>query len=459
MNYTELSQQDINKSFLKACKNDDIELVKYLLTNHDLPLKAQLNINTQTGFANEKKEGMVPLIYAVQYNAKKVYKYFLEEIKWFSTLTQEGKLEVLSKGTYSNDIETIKYLWVKLEETTKINNYQKPFLLSRILDAVVDKNSNKVFDYLMTLPKEYKEHLNTKHDVALRRAAKSNSIMLEHMLSHNDYRELNTELYLACFEETQKNPESAVILFKYGIEKNLFDIWLTKYAQSYMRDKVKDNIFKTYHDGLIKYIHEEHIKKQYPEALFNLANQSPRDYFYTEDEFHKNKNNQHIAPVLEYAIKNKLLSKETRETIVFDIVKHDYRNLMEIISQYPEYGEGLDLNKAFITLLEKNNISKDKYEKIVKLLEIDIDKKIIVWAENFLFFKEMESIKTFSQNYDATVKKVFVEYYFLTDKNLEKIYANNPEMLQLLKMKDLNNRLSDENNENIKSEKKKTNKI
>lgn len=452
MNYKELSQLEINKVFLKACKSDDIELVKYLLTNNELPLKAQLNISKQTGFVNDKKQGMFPLIYSVQYNAKKVYKYFLEEIDWFSTLTQEGKLEVLGKSSYANDLKTFEYVFKKFEEKTKINNYQKPFLMTKILESVIDKNSDKIFDYLMTLSKEYKEHINTKNDLNLRRAAKSSPYMLKHMLNNENYKELNTELYLSAFHESQKSPDSALILFQYGVEKKWVDIWLTKYAQSYIRDKIRDYVFKSYHDKLISYIHEEQIKLSYPERLVDLANENVQDYFFIEDEDYKAKKKSQSAPVLEYAIKHNLLTKETRENILYDIAKKEYNqyhNLLCIISNYPEYGKNLDLNKVFQLYLQKKDISKERFKNIIQILDLDFDKKIKVNANDFLFFKEMQNIKSypfesFAQDYDERVKKVFIDYYFWTDEKLMSIYENNHEMQKVVKLKELNMKLSNE---------------
>ena len=52
MSYNELNQKEINKQFLRACKKNDLELVKYLLTSDELKFKAELNISKQTGYAN-----------------------------------------------------------------------------------------------------------------------------------------------------------------------------------------------------------------------------------------------------------------------------------------------------------------------------------------------------------------------------------------------------------------------
>lgn len=451
------SQKEINKLFLKACKEDDIEMVKYLLTSDEIVVKAQLNITKKSGFSNDKKEGFYPLIQAVQYNSKKVYKYFLEEIDWFSTLSMDGKLEILGKGSYSNDVEGFDYLFKKFEQKTKINNYQKPYLLTKILESVIDKDSDKVFDYLMNLSPEYKEHINNKNDISFRRAAKSSPKMLEHMLAHKEYKTLFTELYLYAFEETKKNPISSMILFKYGLERNMFNSLLSRNEQSYIRDKVREQVFKTYHDSLIKYIVEENQVTS-PEKLKNLINENVRDYFYTEDEYHKNKNDQKIAPVLEYVIKNKLLTKETREQILFDIVKHGYKNLMGIIAKYPQYGEGLNLNKVFIEALHVGSIGKDKYQHIIDILNIDIDRSIDVTVDENQLFRSMESIKGFNQNYDEQIKKVFVTYHFWPDEKLKEIYKNTPEMQKIVEMKELNMKLSNDS-EKYKSKPIKKNKI
>ena len=41
MSYNELNQKEINKQFLRACKKNDLELVKYLLTSDELKFKAE----------------------------------------------------------------------------------------------------------------------------------------------------------------------------------------------------------------------------------------------------------------------------------------------------------------------------------------------------------------------------------------------------------------------------------
>lgn len=435
------SQKEINKLFLKACKTDDIQTVKYLLNSKELPINAQLNISKQTGFANDKKDGFVPLVLAVQHNSKQVYRYFLEDIEWFSKMNYEAKLEVLSKGTYTNDIETIEYLFKKFDEIG-VSEYHKPFVLGKILDSVIDKNSDKVFDYLTTLPKQYLQHLNTKYDQSFLRAAKSNNIILLKMLSNNIYKDLSIELYLNAFEVTKQNPQTALTLFKYGIEKNMFDIWLTKKANSYIRDKVRDCVFKTFNDSVINYINEEQTKLSYPQRLIDLANENIRDYFFTEDEAHKHKNNQNVAPVLEYAIKHKLLNQEIKEVIVFDIVKHDYKNLLDIIAKYPQYGESIDLNKAFMECVYKTNVGKGKHKKLQQILDLDINKKIIVWADDFVFFNNLEKAKMFGQSYDDMAKKVFVNYDFWPGDKLKEIYKDNPDMLKLVELKALNMKLS-----------------
>lgn len=453
------SQKEINKLFLKACTQDDVDLVKYLLNSKELLVNAQLNINKQTGFVDEKKDGFLPLILAVSHNSKKVYTYFLEEIDWFNKLTHDGKVEVLSKATYTNDIETMDYLFKKYENSGKLSEYQKPFALNKILDSVIEKNSDKVFDYLMNLPQVYLTHRNTKYDQEFIKCAKTNNNILVKMLNHAIYKELSVELYLNAFEVTKKNPHTALTLFKYGIEKNMFDIWLTKKANSYIRDKVRYCVFNTFTDSVINYINEEQTKLSYPQRLIDLANENIKDYFFTEDEHQTYKNNQNIAPVLEYAIKHKLLSKEIKEQIVFDILKHSYMNLLDIVSKYPHYGEGLDLTKSFYEIVNKNTIAKEKYRQIQQVLNLDIDKKIVVWAEDFAFFKTMENIKDFfNQNYDEVVKKVFVEYEFWPNDTLKTIYKNNPDMLNLVDRKILKMKLS-EQNDNQPSIKVKPNKI
>lgn len=156
MNYNELNQKDINKQFLKACKKNDLELVKYLLTNDELKVKAELNISKQTGYANPDKEGFVPFIMAVQYNSPDVTKYFIEELKWLETLKYEAKIEILAKSVFSKNINLIKYVSNSILKTTKINDFQKPYFLSHVFDSIVDTENIEALEYFLSFEKIYK---------------------------------------------------------------------------------------------------------------------------------------------------------------------------------------------------------------------------------------------------------------------------------------------------------------
>lgn len=453
-------QTEVNKIFLKACISDDIDMVKYLLNSKEIPINAQLNINKITGAAKKKKIGFLPLVLSVQHNSKKVSQYFLEELNWFSQLSYDAKLEVLTKATYSNNVDILDYIFKKFTSQSSIKDYQKPFILDKLLEAVVDQHSDKAFTYLMNLPKEYLGHINTKHDQLFVKAAKSSHKILLQMLDNKMYKQLSVELYLNAIEVTKQNPETALTLFKYGLEKNIFDIFLIAKASNYIRDKVRDNVFKTFHDSVISYIHEEQIKLSSPQRLVELVNENLEYYFFTEEAKQKYNNNTNVAPVLEYVIKHNLLTKDSKENIMLKIIKQGYSDILNIVVQYPDFIKDIDLDKAFSTALNKcdYNMGKESFTRLFQIMDLDIEKKLIVSQDKWLFFKIMRGIKTTGQNYDEMVKKVFVEYDFNPDDNLVAVYEDNYEMLKLIDMKKLNIKLSQK--ENIQPEIKiKKNKI
>lgn len=70
------NQTEVNKIFLKACMNDDIDMVKYLLNSKEIPINAQLNINKITGAAKKKKVGFYHWFYVCNITQKRSINIF-----------------------------------------------------------------------------------------------------------------------------------------------------------------------------------------------------------------------------------------------------------------------------------------------------------------------------------------------------------------------------------------------
>ena len=48
--YKKLNQEELNKQFINACQNDDLDIVKYLLTSSELTEHADIHAADDVGF-------------------------------------------------------------------------------------------------------------------------------------------------------------------------------------------------------------------------------------------------------------------------------------------------------------------------------------------------------------------------------------------------------------------------
>ena len=48
--YKKLNQEELNEQFIDACKNDDLDIVKYLLTSPELTEHADIHASNNLGF-------------------------------------------------------------------------------------------------------------------------------------------------------------------------------------------------------------------------------------------------------------------------------------------------------------------------------------------------------------------------------------------------------------------------
>jgi ankyrin repeat protein len=116
--YKDLSQEEIDKSFLLACKYGQLEKVKYLLTSPEIFIHADINLKYMNTHS-------YPLIYAAKAGHLDVVKYLLEQPNIdiqinngasFGYACHQGQLEIakylLSNIKYKNSIdlnEVIEY--------------------------------------------------------------------------------------------------------------------------------------------------------------------------------------------------------------------------------------------------------------------------------------------------------------------------------------------------------------
>ena len=455
--YQNLYQLDINKLFLKAVKSDNVDLVKYLLFSNDLKCKAQLKITKQTGYVNEDKEGFVPLFLAVQNNAMKVSKFFLQEIDWFSTLSYDAKKEVLRKSIYPNNNELFKLVVNEFRRTTQIKDFYKPYLFSDLLDVVIEKNAKNIYTELMTWDNYYKENVNKlDKDSSFLKAVTTNADMLDFMLKSEQYKSVSHILFLNAFKESRYHENSALILYEYGIRNNIFNISLSSYKK--IDQQILKDILTSHSDKLIQKIHNDYANKS---EFKNWLNSNTNDYFETLEDAYKSKIKTYDAKVFEYVYKNNLLNEQSLQEILKTTIRVDYKCIMEIMAKYPTIMKDYDLNEHLDNVIMSSSQGKCSLEKLDLLLELDVNKKLDISIFDFEIFTKLESKRNLSSTEEKKeliqkiLSRVVLEYNFNPTKELKESLKKNDFIFNLLNKKELSNKLNQLPEKEIQSKKAK----
>ena len=112
--YKKLNQEELNEGFIWACKNDDLEIVKYLLTSPELTEHADIHARNDFGFIGACRKGQLDFV-----------KYLLasDELTEHADIHAENDLGFRST-CYQGHLEVVKYL---------------------IIDMNIDKTYSKIF--------------------------------------------------------------------------------------------------------------------------------------------------------------------------------------------------------------------------------------------------------------------------------------------------------------------------
>ena len=113
--YKKLNQEELNKQFTNACKNDDLDIVKYLLTSLELAEHADIHAENDRGF-----------IWACENGHLDVVKYLLTspELTEHVDIHAEND-EGFRIACYEGRLEVVKCLIIdmNIEKTTQIEKY------------------------------------------------------------------------------------------------------------------------------------------------------------------------------------------------------------------------------------------------------------------------------------------------------------------------------------------------
>ena len=148
--YKKLNQEELNEQFIDACKNDDLDIVKYLLTSAELTEHADIHSRNDLGFIWACAQGHLELVKYLltspeltehadihadnDYGFIKACFYgYLEIVKYLLTspeLTEHVDIHASNDEGFicacrDGHLEVIKYLIIdmNIEKTTQIEKY------------------------------------------------------------------------------------------------------------------------------------------------------------------------------------------------------------------------------------------------------------------------------------------------------------------------------------------------
>ena len=113
--YKKLNQEELNKQFINACKNDDLDIVKFLLTSAELTEHADIHALNDLGFRNACGQGRLEVVKYLLTSAE------LTEHADIHAKDDEGFILACLYGR----LEVVKYLIIdmNIDKTTYIEEY------------------------------------------------------------------------------------------------------------------------------------------------------------------------------------------------------------------------------------------------------------------------------------------------------------------------------------------------
>ena len=177
--YKKLNQEELNKQFTNACKNDDLDIVKFLLTSPELTEHADIHALNDEGF-----------IWACVQGHLEVVKYLLTSPE----LTEHADIHAKDDDGFIwacryGHLEVVQYLLTSAELTEHADIHAKDddgFILA-CLDGrlevvkylIIDMNIDKT-TYIETYLNENKDNENVQKSIEL-----FNTRDLHHQLNEN----------------------------------------------------------------------------------------------------------------------------------------------------------------------------------------------------------------------------------------------------------------------------------
>lgn len=171
----EMKMKKLNKLFIEYCKQQDFEMIQYLLTSPDLELKYDLSFNNE-GFKYLCEKGAVEII---------DYLATSPELDKHINIT-DGSNVALAIACERGQLELVKYLLTssQLKKHANLYDYNERALITAY------KYKENIFDYLLN---EY----GIKSDLISEKTQQDNPELMKILKSKEFNKNLNKDLPLA----------------------------------------------------------------------------------------------------------------------------------------------------------------------------------------------------------------------------------------------------------------------
>ena len=113
--YKKLNQEELNEQFIYACRDGNLEIIKYLLTSHELKENVDIHAENDWGFVWSCRNGNLEVV-----------KYLLTSAELTEHVDIHAKDDLgFRSACYEGRLEVIKYLIIdmNIEKTIHIEKY------------------------------------------------------------------------------------------------------------------------------------------------------------------------------------------------------------------------------------------------------------------------------------------------------------------------------------------------
>lgn len=427
-----LTQKKVNKLFLKAIEDGDLNTVKYLL--NDSQIKADLYVK------NEVEDPLYALLVSVIYNRLDILQYFLEgtELKKYTKI--KGAKEFYKKNIgdtvfmmyeyagQTGNLELINYLNEKLYWENKFDLFA---------NAALDNHKN-VLEYIVKnnwLSQVDKTRINEDKNRAIEFAIKSN---------------VKDSFYFLIDYYKKNNPQllNQPIFIKHCLAKSIDSINQNSQDFEMFNMFYNHRVVQNNQDDLLREKTFQKIASRKNVELFKISINKIKDltlkkklvldcsYYAIEDHGRLSD-----FPLYQYMLDtySSYFNKQDKENIFINLVYAKERSRFHDLMCYGFLTKGIDVNHILRETVYHIRV-EDTYEYIKDILQSDLNKKINIHFEDNYFFKEIKK-ELESEQITELLKIVLTQCKNVNLKKITPIFEDDNLVKQFLDKWQLNEKL------------------